>query len=78
MTAGIPKAALIAIDDMLDCCAGIRSGQEVLILAETDGLYGGDNLLNLLQFGTKLGFNDLFAALERINAHDIHYPSSPS
>ena len=46
MTAGIPKAALIAIDDMLDCCAGIRSGQEVLILAETDGLYGGDNLVD--------------------------------
>jgi hypothetical protein len=46
MTTSIPKAALIAIDDMLDCCARIQPGQEVLILAEIDGLYGGDNLVD--------------------------------
>ena len=41
---GIPHGASIAIDDMLDQCAQIREGQEVLILAQIDGFYGGDNL----------------------------------
>jgi hypothetical protein len=41
---GIPKAAAIAINDMLDHCAKIQPNQEVLILAHVDGLYGGDNL----------------------------------
>ena len=40
---GIPKAALISIHDMLDNCARMQSGMEVLILAYMDGLYGGDN-----------------------------------
>jgi len=44
---GIPKGALIAINDMLDYCAKIQPGQEVLILAHMDGLYGGDNLVDL-------------------------------
>lgn len=43
---GIPRGAAVAIDDMLDHCAQIRAGQEVLILAQTDGLYGGDNLVD--------------------------------
>lgn len=43
---GIPRGAAVAIDDMLDHCAQIRTGQEVLILAQTDGLYGGDNLVD--------------------------------
>jgi hypothetical protein len=43
---GIPKAAAISINDMLDHCAMIESGQEVLILAYLDGLYGGDNLVD--------------------------------
>ena len=43
---GIPRGATIAIDDMLDNCAQIREGQEVLILAQIDGLYGGDNLVD--------------------------------
>ncbi len=43
---GIPKAAAIAINDMLDNCAKIKVGQEVLILAQIDGLYGGDNLVD--------------------------------
>lgn len=42
----IPRGASIAIDDMLDKCAQIREGQEVLILAQIDGLYGGDNLVD--------------------------------
>jgi hypothetical protein len=43
---GIPQAAAISINDMLDNCARIRAGQEVLILAYLDGLYGGDNLVD--------------------------------
>lgn len=43
---GIPKSALISIGDMLDNCAKIKPGQEVLILAHIDGLYGGDNLVD--------------------------------
>ncbi len=43
---GIPHGAAIAIDDMLDNCAKIQPGQEVLVLAQIDGLYGGDNLVD--------------------------------
>ena len=43
---GIPKGAAIAIDDLLDNCARIRPGQEVLIVSHIDGLYGGDNLVD--------------------------------
>ncbi len=43
---GIPKGAAIAIDDLLDHCAKIQAGQEVLLLAQIDGLYGGDNLVD--------------------------------
>jgi hypothetical protein len=43
---GIPKGAAIALTDMLDECAKIQAGQEVLILAHIDGLYGGDNLVD--------------------------------
>ena len=43
---GIPKGAAIAINDMLDNCAKIQPGQEVLILAYLDGLYGGDNFVD--------------------------------
>jgi hypothetical protein len=45
-TTGTPRGAAIAIDDMLDKCALIEAGQEVLILAHVDGLYGGDNLVD--------------------------------
>lgn len=44
--AGIPVGAQIAIGDLLDCCAEVQPGQEVLILAQVDGLYGGDNLVD--------------------------------
>jgi len=43
---GIPKGALVAINDLLDNCAKIQAGQEVLLLAQIDGLYGGDNLVD--------------------------------
>jgi len=42
----IPRGAAVAIGDMLDHCAQIRAGQEVLLLAHLDGLYGGDNLVD--------------------------------
>jgi hypothetical protein len=43
---GIPKGALVAIGDLLDNCAKVKPGQEVLILAHIDGLYGGDNVVD--------------------------------
>lgn len=43
---GIPREAEIAINDMLDSCAKLQAGQEVLIVAHIDGLYGGDNLVD--------------------------------
>ena len=44
--AGIPAGAAIAINDMLENCARIEPGQEVLLLAQMDGLYGGDNMVD--------------------------------
>jgi len=43
---GTPKGALIAIGDLLDSCAKVQPGQEVLLLAEINGLYGGDSLVD--------------------------------
>ncbi len=43
---GIPKGAAIAIDDLLDNCAEIKPGQEVVLFAQLDGLHGGDNLID--------------------------------
>src|SRR5512136_1676288 len=42
----IPKGAAIAVGDLLDHCAKIQPGQEVVLLAHIDGLYGGDNLVD--------------------------------
>jgi hypothetical protein len=42
----IPAGAAVAINDMLDNCARVQAGQEVLLLAHIDGLYGGDNLVD--------------------------------
>jgi hypothetical protein len=42
----VPHGAAIAIADLLDHGARIRSGQKVLILAYLDGLYGSDNLVD--------------------------------
>ncbi len=43
---GIPKGAAVAINDLLDQCARIKAGQEVVLLAHIDGLHGGDNLVD--------------------------------
>lgn len=43
---GIPKTAAISISDMLDNCAKIKPGQEVLLMAHIDGLYGSDNMVD--------------------------------
>jgi hypothetical protein len=42
----IPQQAAVAINDLLDFGAKIQPGQEVLLLAHVDGLYGGDNLVD--------------------------------
>jgi hypothetical protein len=43
---GMPKGAAIAVNDLLDHCARIKQGQEVVILAHIDGLHGSDNLVD--------------------------------
>ena len=43
---GISKGAAVAIGDLLDHCARIQPGQEVVLLAHIDGLHGGDNLVD--------------------------------
>jgi hypothetical protein len=43
---GIPRGAITSISDMLDHCAEIKPGQEVLILGHIDGLYGSDNMVD--------------------------------
>lgn len=45
-TAGITRGAAIAIDDLLDNYARVKAGDEVVLLAHLDGLYGGDNLVD--------------------------------
>jgi hypothetical protein len=37
---------MVSLADMVDNCAEIKPGMEVLILAHKDGLYGGDNLVD--------------------------------
>ncbi len=43
---GIPEAAMISLTDLVDNCAQIKPGMEVVILAHKDGLYGGVNLVD--------------------------------
>ena len=43
---GIPKVAAIAVNDFLDNCVRVEAGQEILLLAHVDGLYGGDNVVD--------------------------------
>jgi len=42
----LSRRAAVAIDDLLDNCAEIKSGQRVLIVAANDGLTGGINLVD--------------------------------
>jgi len=44
-SAYMPADAAVAINDMLDCCAVVKPGQNVLILAAIDGLHSGRNLV---------------------------------
>jgi hypothetical protein len=43
---GIPKQALISLGDMLDSCARVQPGNEVLLVADVKGLYGGDDMVD--------------------------------
>lgn len=43
---GIPREAMISLIDLVDHCAEVKPGMEVLIVAHKDGLYGGDNLID--------------------------------
>src|SRR6185436_17319729 len=45
-SAYVPADAAVAINDMLDCCALVKPGQNALILAAVDGLHGGRNLVD--------------------------------
>jgi hypothetical protein len=81
ISSGIPGPAAISINDMLDSCAKIRPGQEVLILAYMDGLHGGDNLVDreaiewiqtaIQQRGAKAS---VLWADERSTAHEWRFP----
>jgi hypothetical protein len=67
---GIPKGAALAINDLLDHCAKIKPGQEVLLLAQIDGLYGGDNLadeeaISWIQTAIQLRGGQYFGSLDR-------------
>ena len=42
----MPRQVAIAINDLLDACAEIKPGQQVLIVAASDGLTGGYNLVD--------------------------------
>src|SRR6266511_781261 len=42
----IPKQAAIAVADMIDNCAKVKPGMNVLIIAANDGLYGGVNIVD--------------------------------
>src|SRR5262245_28081311 len=42
----ISPRAQRALGDLLDNLARIKAGQEVLLMAHTDGLYGSDNLVD--------------------------------
>lgn len=43
---GLTKGAADAINDFLDNCADIKPGDEVVLAAHIDGVYGGDNLVH--------------------------------
>ena len=46
LAGAIPKTAAIAVADLLDTCAQIQPGQNVVIVAAVDGLHGGMNLVD--------------------------------
>ena len=42
----VPKQAAIAVADLVDNCAKVKPGMNVLIVAANDGLYGGVNIVD--------------------------------
>ena len=46
MISSMPRRVAIAINDLVDSCAQIKSGQQALIVAATDGLTGGVNVVD--------------------------------
>ncbi len=42
----IPKQAAIAVGDMIDNCAKVKPGMNVLLVAGNDGVYGGINIVD--------------------------------
>ena len=42
----IPKQAAIAVADMVDNCAKVKPGMNVLLVAANDGVYGGVNIVD--------------------------------
>src|SRR3990170_3579867 len=42
----MPKQVAATLEDLLDTCAKIKAGHQVLILAANDGLSGGPNLVD--------------------------------
>ena len=42
----IPKQAAIAVADMIDNCAKVKPGMNVLLVAGNDGMYGGINIVD--------------------------------
>src|SRR2546427_11416268 len=42
----IPKQAAIAVADMIDNCAKVKAGMNVLVVAANDGLAGGVNIVD--------------------------------
>jgi hypothetical protein len=47
-TGGMAGGVATAIDDLLDNVARVEKGQEILLLAHLDGLFGSDNLVDQL------------------------------
>ncbi len=43
---GIPQAAMNSLIDLVDNCAEVKPGMDCLIIAQKDGLYGGDNCVD--------------------------------
>ena len=42
----IPKQAAVAVGDIVDNCAKVKPGMNVLLVAANDGVYGGVNIVD--------------------------------
>ncbi len=77
----IPEPGKTAVDDLLDECARVKPGQEVLIVAYEDGLRGGDNFVDEQAIGwIEAGVKERDAnatvlwADERSTVHNWRFP----